>query len=150
MFSTGPLMWPTSNMSCIDWRIHVSMSLHFNTLPSFKAHVCTFLSHYAEWFLSTAPMPSLSSNLPGSMSTGCEWISRNRITFLVKLCYPEPAVGTLPLAGHKCFNFCDVTYDTALPLIVSFHHIWSAGRCIRKRLYDWMVWDLTKCHECKH
>ena len=88
------------------------------------------------WFLSTAPIPSLSSNLSGSMSTGHEGISRNRMTFLIKLCYPEPAVGTLPFAGHRCFNFSDVTYNTAFPFNGSFHHIWSAGRCIRKHLYD--------------
>ena len=129
-----------------QWLMHsyVSLSLHFDT----TLHI---LCHYSEWFLSTAPLPSsLSSSLSGSMSTGREGISRNRMTFLIKLCYPEPAVGTLPLAGHRCFNFSDVKYDTALPFNGSFHHIWSAGRWIRKHLYDWMVWDLTKCHECKH
>ena len=105
------------------------------------------LCHYVEWFLNAAPM---SSNLSGSMSTSGEGISRNRMTFLIKLCCPEAAVGTLPLAGHRCFNFSDVTCDTTLPFNGSFHHIWSVGRWIRKLLYDWMVWDLTKFHECKH
>ena len=94
-----------------------------NTLSCFKAQVCTFLCHYAEWFLSTAPMPSLSSNLSWSMSTGSEGISRNRMTFLITLWYPEPAVGTLPLAGHRCLDFSDVTYDTTLPFNGSFHHM---------------------------
>ena len=112
----------------LHWLMHsyVSLSLHFNTLSSFKAQVCTFLCHYFKWLLNTAPMPSLSSNLSGSMSTGREGISRNRLTFLIKLCYPEPSVGTLPLAGHRCFNFSDVTYDTALPREFSPHLIcWS-------------------------
>ena len=112
---------------------YVSLSLHFNTLSS-------FLCHNAEWLLSTASMPSLSSKLSGSMSTVREGISRNRMIFLIKLCYPEPAVGTLPLAGHRCFNFSVVTYDTAIPFNGSFHHIWSAGRWIRKHLYDW--WNI--------
>ena len=68
-------------------------------------------------------MPSLRSNLSVSMSTGREGISRNRMTFVIKLRYPEPAVGTLPLAGHRCFIFSYMTYETALPINGSFHHI---------------------------
>ena len=120
--------------------------IFYSVLRQKFAHL---LCHYAEWFLTTAWIPSLSSNLSESMSTRREGISRNRITFLIKLCYPEPAVCTLPLTGHRCFNFSDLTYNTALPFNGRFHHIWSAGRWIG-HLYDWMVWDLTKCPEFKH
>ena len=129
---------------------YISLGLHFTTLSSFKAQLWIFLCHHAERFPSTAPMPSLSSNLSGSISTGREGIARDRMAFFIKLCYPEPTVGTLPLTGHRCFNFSDVTYDTALPFNVNIHYIWSVGRWIRRHLFDWLVWDLTKCHGCNH